>query len=228
MFYSLEFWTISHPLTRKHFHSRSPLLDDDDDGSQEQNEDHQAADAGPKDQAHVLSMLGYLQSTLGVLTGGCTAWQGGEAEEEHKDNKCELLFGCKKNLFLKKWWMGNLQVFVIVLWLETRRVMFIYIQTIKKKNLPCWRGCWRGKWNFTNSLMWMWRHAGVYGTQNWHLKAFSSRVSDRNVTHRNLKAVHIKPKPSTVLRGPCGDQRTLGPFCIFQFINRYIFKTDGK
>lgn len=48
----------------------SPLLDDDDHGSQEQNQDEQAADAGGEDQAHVLGVLGHLQGAFGVLAGG--------------------------------------------------------------------------------------------------------------------------------------------------------------
>lgn len=48
----------------------SPLLDDDDHRSQKQNQDDQAADAGPEDQPHVLGMLGDLQRPFGVLTGG--------------------------------------------------------------------------------------------------------------------------------------------------------------
>lgn len=48
----------------------SPLLDDNDHRSQKQNQDDQAADAGPEDQPHVLGMLGDLQRSFGVLTGG--------------------------------------------------------------------------------------------------------------------------------------------------------------
>lgn len=54
-----------------HTDSHSPLPHDDDDGSQQENEDHKAASAGPEDQTHVLCMLGDLQSPLGVLTGSC-------------------------------------------------------------------------------------------------------------------------------------------------------------
>lgn len=58
--------------TQKHLRSRLPLLDDDDDGPEKQDEDHQTAGAGPEDQPHVFGMLGHLQSSLRVLTGGCT------------------------------------------------------------------------------------------------------------------------------------------------------------
>lgn len=59
-----------HKKTAKHFPGLSPLLDDDDHRSQKQNQDDEAADAGPEDQTHVLGMLGNLQRTFGVLTGG--------------------------------------------------------------------------------------------------------------------------------------------------------------
>lgn len=48
----------------------SPFLDDDDHGSQEQDQDQEAAHAGGQDEAHVLGVLGHLQGALGVLAGG--------------------------------------------------------------------------------------------------------------------------------------------------------------
>ena len=59
--------SVKAPLFNRH----SPLLHDDDDGPQQQDEDHQAPGAGPQDQTHVLGMLGNLQCSLRVLTGSC-------------------------------------------------------------------------------------------------------------------------------------------------------------
>lgn len=87
-------------LTHKCFHSHSPLLDDDDDGPEKQNEDHQAAGAGPEDQTHVLGMLGYLQSSLGVLTGSCTVGQRGDREEDSSTAHKWLYGSYRKNKML--------------------------------------------------------------------------------------------------------------------------------
>lgn len=68
----------------------SPLLDDEDDSAEKQNEDHQTADAGPEDQTHVLGMLGYLQSVLGVLAGSWKMRNGNVQHlfyEYHKQTK---------------------------------------------------------------------------------------------------------------------------------------------
>ena len=62
----------------------SPFLDDDDDGSQQQNEDHQPPGTHPKDQPHLLRVLGNLQGPAVVLTGRC--------EKREKRNSLCYLF----------------------------------------------------------------------------------------------------------------------------------------
>ena len=48
---------------------RLPFLNDDDDGTQQKDEDHQTSGAHPEDQAHLLGVLGHLQSLAVILAG---------------------------------------------------------------------------------------------------------------------------------------------------------------
>jgi len=47
----------------------SPFLDNNHDGSQQEDENHQSPGTGSQNQPHVLGMLGHLQSVLMVPAG---------------------------------------------------------------------------------------------------------------------------------------------------------------
>lgn len=49
---------------------RLPFLNDDDDGTQQEDEDYQTSSAHPKNQPHLLWVLGHLQSLAVIFAGG--------------------------------------------------------------------------------------------------------------------------------------------------------------
>lgn len=48
---------------------RLPFLNDDDDGTQQKDEDHQASGTHPEDQTHLLRVLGHLQGLAVIFAG---------------------------------------------------------------------------------------------------------------------------------------------------------------